>query len=131
MVHGPNGNWVHTTYLKDRAHSLVNVTIYPFRTATGLRNPFLAQVRGTVGNVMSLDGKRVQSVKQDGPGHTFTIADLGVSIPLQGVADDAKNQCTAGPCTLDQAHTTIKFSFRTGAPAMYRAQPLEPRAAGA
>ena len=79
---------------------------------------------------MSLDGKRVDSVKQDGPGHTFTISDLGVSVPLQGVADDAKNQCEAGPCTLDQAHTTIKFSFRTGAPGMYRWQCLVPCAAG-
>ena len=130
LVQDPQGNWQHTTYFKVPANSQIDVTIYQYDTATGLRNPFLAQVRGTVGNTATLNGKTIQSIVQDQPAHTFSVPDLGISIPLQGVADDAKNQCSAAPCDTSMAHTTIKFSFRTGAPGMYRWQCLVPCAAG-
>jgi hypothetical protein len=38
------------------AHSLVRVTVYPFDGDSGLRNPFLSQVQGTVRNVMQVNG---------------------------------------------------------------------------
>jgi len=130
LVQDPQGNWQHTTYFKVPANSQIDVTIYQYDTATGLRNPFLAQVRGTVGNTATLNGKTIQSIVQDQPAHTFSVPDLGISIPLQGVADDAKNQCSAAPCDTSMAHTTIKFSFRTGAPGTYRWQCFVPCAAG-
>ena len=47
--------------------------------------------------------------------HTFAIPELGVSVPLKGVADDAKNQCERRAVhARSMAHTTITFTFRTG-----------------
>ena len=60
---------------------------------SGLRNPFLGQPRGIVGGTMTVNGKPLQVLDPDVASHTFTIPDLGVSVPLKGVADDAKNQC--------------------------------------
>ena len=125
-----NGNWQHTTIYKVPAHTLVTVTIYQFDTATGLRNPFLAQVRGTQGGVASLNGKPFSVLNPDDASHTFTVPDLGLSVPLSGVADDAKNQCSVAPCPLTDAHTTITFTFRSPGPGTYRWQCFVPCAAG-
>jgi hypothetical protein len=62
--------------------------------------------------------------------HTFAIPDLGVLVPIYGVADDAKNQCGDAPCALANAHETITFTFRTGKPGHYRWQCFVPCAAG-
>ena len=113
-------------WFKLPAHTLVTVTLYQFDTATGLRNPFLAQVRGTQGGVATFDGKTAPVINPDDASHTFTVPDLGISVPLPGVADDAKNQCSAAPCTLDQAHTTITFSFVTPGKGTYRWQCFVP-----
>ena len=124
------GNWQHTTIYKVPAHTLVTVTIYQFDTATGLRNPFLAQVRGTQGGVATLNGKSFSVLDPDDASHTFTAPDLGISVPLSGVADDAKNQCSVAPCPLSMAHTTITFSFMSPGPGTYRWQCFVPCAAG-
>ena len=39
---------------------------------------------------------------------------MGIVVPIQGVADDAPNQCPEMPCSLDQAHETVTFMIRTG-----------------
>ena len=44
-----HGRWIHSTVFTLPAHSLVHVTIYQFDGDSGLRNPFLAEVEGTVG----------------------------------------------------------------------------------
>jgi hypothetical protein len=124
-----SGRWHHTTILQVPANTLVHVTIYQYDTATGLRNPFWSQVRGTAGATMTVNGKTMHSLPPDDASHTFAIPDLGVSVPLKGVADDAKNQCSAAPCTLAQAHTTVTFTFRTGKPGTYRWQCFVPCAA--
>ena len=54
--------WKHTTVFDVPAHSVVKVTVYNFDGASGLRNPFLSQVQGTVGGVMQVDGKTVKSI---------------------------------------------------------------------
>jgi hypothetical protein len=131
LAQDPQGNWVHTTYFQVPANSVINVTIYQFDTATGLRNPFFSQVRGTEGGDMTLNGKRTQSIAQDKAAHTFAIPDLGVSVPLLGLDSTTKNQCTGAPCDpKSSAHTTITFSFRTGAPGTYRWQCFVPCGAG-
>ena len=107
---------MHSTVLTVPANSLVKVTIYQYDTATGLRNPYWGGPRGIVGE-MSIDGKPTPTLDPDLASHTFAIPDLGVSVPLKGVADDAKNQCSVAPCTLAEAHNTITFTFRTGKPA--------------
>jgi hypothetical protein len=121
-----SGHWKHTTIYKLPAHTLVTVTIYQFDTATGLRNPFLAQIRGTQGGVATINGKTVSVINPDDASHTFTVPDLGISVPLPGVDSNAKNQCSAAPCTLDQAHTTTSFTFMTPGKGTYRWQCFVP-----
>jgi hypothetical protein len=128
LVRNQSG-WHHTTVFQVPAHSLVHVTIYQYDTATGLRNPFWSQVRGTLGGVMTVDGRTMNSLNPDLASHTFAIPDLGVTVPLKGVGDNAKNQCSVAPCPLSQAHTTITFTFRTGKPGKYRWQCFVPCAA--
>jgi hypothetical protein len=124
-----SGRWHHTTVFQVPAHSLVRVTIYQYDTATGLRNPFWSQVRGTVGGTMTVDGKRMNALPPDDASHTFAIPDLGVSVPLKGVPDDAKNQCSVAPCTFALTHTTSVFTFRTGKRGTFRWQCFVPCAA--
>ena len=112
------------------AHSLVHVTVYQFDGDSGLRNPFLSQVQGTVGNTMLVDGKRMKSIPPEEASHTFAVPQIGLIVPLRGVPDEAPNQCEEGPCSLSQAHETITFTIRTGKPGRYRWQCFVPCAAG-
>jgi len=124
-----NGHWHHSTIYKVPAHTLVTVTIYNYDGASGLRNPFLAQVRGTVGGTASMNGKAVSVVNPDDASHTFTIPDIGVSVPLPGVPDNAKNTCSVAPCPLSETHTTITFQFMSPGKGTYRWQCFVPCAA--
>jgi hypothetical protein len=129
LAQDPQGTWEHSTVLTVPAHSLVRVTIYQYDTATGLRNPYWGGPRGLVGE-MRINGKIVQTLDPNLASHTFAIPDLGVSVPLKGVADNAKNQCSVAPCTLAQAHNTITFTFRTGKGGTFRWQCFVPCGAG-
>jgi hypothetical protein len=129
LVEKPGGSWVHSTVLTVPANSLVTVTVYQYDTATGLRNPYWGGPRGIVGE-MTLDGKPIPTLDPDLASHTFAVPELGVSVPLAGVADDAKDQCSVAPCTLAEAHRTITFTFRTGKSGTYRWQCFVPCAAG-
>ena len=130
LVQDRDGTWVHSTHFELPAHSLVRVTIHQYDSATGLRNPFFARPQGTIGDVIQVDGKTVDVIDPSLTSHTFAVPQLGVFVPLPGVADDAENQCAAAPCTLAQAHRTITLTFRTGAPGRYRWQCFVPCAAG-
>jgi len=125
-----NGKWVRTTVWNVPANSLVHVTIYQFDGDSGLRNPFLSQSRGLVGGTFTLNGKVTSRIPPDDASHTFAIPALNVLVPLEGVADDAKNQCGYAPCSLSNAHNTITFTFRTGKKGHYRWQCFVPCAAG-
>src|SRR5690348_9123641 len=98
LVRHQEGEWVHSTNFKVPAHSLVRVTIYQFDGDSGLRNPFLSQVQGTVGNKMTVNGKVMGSIDPAEASHTFAIPQLGVVVPLLGVPEEAPNQCEEGPC---------------------------------
>jgi hypothetical protein len=124
------GRWHRTTIWALPAHALVHVTIYQYDGDSGLRNPFMAKVRGTVGNTMRLNGKTRSVIDPDNASHTFAVPALGLIVPLEGVADDAKNQCEFAPCSLQNAHNTISFTFRTPGPGRYRWQCFVPCAAG-
>ena len=124
------GRWQHSTELSAPAHSLVQVTIYQYDSATGLRNPFFSRVMGTAGQTMQVDGKAVDAIPPDDAAHTFAIPQLNVYVPLKGVADNAPNQCAAAPCTLSQAHHTVTFTFRTKAKGRFRWQCFVPCGAG-
>jgi hypothetical protein len=126
-----NGHWVRSTIFKVPAHSLVHVTVYQFDGDSGLRNPFLSEVQGTVGASMDVDGKTINHIDPEEASHTFVVPQLGVFVPLPGVAEEAKNQCEYGPCDpATMAHRTIEFAFRTGKKGRFRWQCFVPCAAG-
>ena len=125
------GRWVHSTVYDVPANSVVHVTIYQYDSPTGLRNPFLSQVQGTLGGTMTLDGKTVDSVNPEEASHTFAIPELGVFVPLPGVSEEAKHPCEEAPCEAASSdHRTITFSFRTGKKGLYRWQCFVPCGAG-
>jgi hypothetical protein len=123
--------WVRSTVYSVPANSIVHVTIYQFDTPTGLRNPFLSQVQGTVGATATIDGKTVNAIEPEEASHTFAVPELGVFVPLPGVSEEAKHPCEEGPCEPSTSdHRTITFSFRTGKKGRYRWQCFVPCAAG-
>ncbi|MGZ4256867.1 MAG: hypothetical protein ACXVRE_03800 [Gaiellaceae bacterium] len=125
-----SGKWERSTIWTLPANTLVHVTVYQFDGDSGLRNPVLAQPQGLVGPA-TLNGKPFVKIDPDTASHTFAIPQLGVLVPLQGVADNAKNQCEYAPCDpKTMAHTTITFTFRTGKKGKYRWQCFVPCAAG-
>lgn len=130
LAQDSSGHWHHTTIYQVPAHTLVHVTVYQFDTATGLRNNFLGQVRGTQGDVATFNGKTGSSLDPDEASHTFTVPDIGLSVPLPGVGDNAPNQCSVAPCSLKMAHTTITFSFMSPGKGTYRWQCFVPCAFG-
>jgi hypothetical protein len=130
LVRDQTGKWRRTTIWTVPAHSIVHVTVYQFDGDSGLRNPFMGRVRGTIGNMMHVNGQALSALDPDLASHTFAIPQFGLVVPLKGVADDAPNQCGYAPCTLAQAHNTITFSFRVPGPGRYRWQCFVPCAAG-
>jgi hypothetical protein len=124
-----NGKWVHSTNYTVPANSIVHVTLYQYDGDSGLRNPFLSQVQGTIGGTETVDGKTVRTINPEEASHTFVIPQLGVFVPLPGVPEEAKNACEFAPCE-GAAHRTITFSFRTGKKGKYRWQCFVPCAAG-
>ena len=108
----------------------MHVTVYQYDGQSGLRNAFLSQAQGTVGGGIVLDGKPTQAIDPDTASHVFAIPQIGLSVPLQGIADNAKNPCSNAPCALSYSHTTTSFTFRTPGPGLYRWQCFVPCAAG-
>jgi hypothetical protein len=131
LVKRPDGEWEHSTIFEVPAHSTVEFTILQFDTATPPRNPFWGKVIGTEGDSVEVDGTTVTALKPETQiGHTFTMPNFGVFVPLAAVPNDAKNQCQVAPCTPDKAHRTITFRIKTGRPGTYRWQCFIPCAAG-
>jgi hypothetical protein len=125
-----NGKWVRSTVWTLPANAVVHVTIYNFDGKSGLRNPFLAMARGTVGGQISVDGHPTNVINPDDASHTFAIPQLDLLVPITGVGDNAKNTCGFAPCALSTAHVTTSFTFRTGKPGHYRWQCFVPCAFG-
>jgi hypothetical protein len=124
-----NGKWIHSTIYTVPANSVIHVTIYQYDSPTGLRNPFLSQVQGTIGGTVTIDGKKVSSINPEETSHTFVVPQLGLFIPLPGVPEEAKNPCEFAPCE-GAAHRTVEFSFYSGKKGRYRWQCFVPCAAG-
>jgi hypothetical protein len=127
LIRDPGGAWVHSTVLQVPAHTKVHVTIYQYDSGSDLRNPVMNQVMG-VENA-TLDGKPY-SLWTESVGHTFTLPELGISVPLPGIADDAANPCSLAPCDPSFDHHTVQFTFETLGPATYTWQCFVPCAVG-
>ena len=123
-------HWRHDTTYVLPANTLVRVTIYQYDSATGLRNPFIGQATGVQGNSFLLDGKPTQAIDPNLASHVFAIPEIGLSVPLAGISDSAKNPCSNAPCTLSMDHTTTTFTFRTPGRGLYRWQCFVPCGAG-
>lgn len=130
LAQKPDGSWSHSTIYELPAHSTIHVTISQYDSQTGLRNPFFGNVQGTAGGTMNVDGKQVSLINPSTAAHTFAIPDLGVMVPLPGIADNAAKPCSSAPCAESYDHVTIEFTFKTGAPGRYRWQCYVPCAAG-
>jgi hypothetical protein len=130
VVRDQQGTWKRTTNWTVPANSTVHVTVYQFDGDSGLRNPFMGKVRGTIGSSMQVNGKTMNVLDPDLASHTFAIPQLGVLVPLKGVADNAKNQCGFAPCAMSNAHNVIRFSFKVPGKGHYRWQCFVPCAAG-
>jgi hypothetical protein len=129
-VNADSTKWRHDTTYTLPANTLVHVTIYQFDGQSGLRNPFLSQSMGTVGGNFLLNGKPTRAIDPDTASHVFAVPAIGLSVPLEGIADDAKNPCANAPCPLSTDHFTIQFTFRTPGKGLYRWQCFVPCAAG-
>jgi hypothetical protein len=129
-VDANGGNWRHDTTFVLPANTLVHVTIFNFDSASALRNNWFGQAVGTVGGVITLDGKQTQAINPNNASHVFAVPQIGLSVPLNGVSSNAKNTCGNAPCSLSMAHTTTTFTFRTPGKGLYRWQCFVPCAAG-
>ena len=129
VVNSQHQDWQHETTYVVPAHTVVHVTIFQYDGDSGLRNEFLGQANGTVGDDFTLNGKTVRAINPANASHIFAIPSLGVSVPLEGVPGNAKNPCSNAPCTGDDFEK-ITFSFRTGAKGVFRWQCFVPCAAG-
>jgi hypothetical protein len=121
---GEHPNWVGylpTTYLKVPAGAVVHITIDQQDGQTGLRNEYFGLVRGTINDQMTLNGKVLSATDPTLAAHTFTIPDLGVSVPLEGVAANAPAN----------AQNVVEFDFVVpNTPGLFRWQCFVPCAAG-
>jgi hypothetical protein len=129
-VDAKSQNWQHKTTYVLPANTLVHVTIYNFDSASALRNNWFGQPTGTVGGVITLNGKPTNAIDPDSASHVFSIPQMGLAVPIQGISDNAKNPCGNAPCDLSFDHTTTSFTFRTPGPGLYRWQCFVPCAAG-
>jgi hypothetical protein len=130
VVDANDQHWHHNTTFVLPANTLVHVKIFQFDGQSGLRNAFLSQASGIVGGTFLNNGKPTKAISPDAASHVFAIPQIGLSVPLEGVADDAKNPCANAPCPLSTAHYTIEFTFRTPGKGLYRWQCFVPCAAG-
>jgi hypothetical protein len=129
-VNSTSGDWRHDTTYVLPANTLVHVTIYQYDGPSGLRNPFIGQVSGTVGGTYLVDGRTRRGINPGNASHAWAIPQIGLSVPLPGVSPTAKNACSQAPCSLSYAHQTVSFTFRTPPTGLYRWQCFIPCAAG-
>lgn len=127
-VDGRHLDWVAygpTTNLVAPAYSEVTITIRQYDSGLSLLNDFYANVRGTIGNTMTVDGKTMSSIPTDHVSHTFTIHGipsdqqpwLFVNVPLMKMPDDAVS-AGADNGLVPNPHV-ITFSFYVYGPGHY------------
>lgn len=134
---GDNQDWVTywpTTTLQVPAHSVVTIRIENYDSATPLLNAFYAKPQGTFGNTITVDGQTENQIDPQTASHTFTIHSipsssqdwLYVSVPIQGVADNAATDDFGMP----NKPAVTEFSFETLGPGHYIWQCFDPCGSG-
>jgi hypothetical protein len=123
LVKSPSGQWVNTTLWQLPAHTVVDVTLLQYDSGSPLRNQEVGSVSGVENpTVNGSPFTLINSYAGNGVAHTFSVPQLNINVPLLGINPNAKNPCSAAPCTLAEAHNTVTFSFNTGGPGTYRWQ---------
>jgi hypothetical protein len=120
---GEHPNWVGylpTTFFKVPPNSTLRITIDQQDGASGMRNPYYALVRGTIGGTMTVNGQTMTTIDPTTAAHSFAVPDLGVNVPLLGVDSSAP----AG------SSNKIVFSFKVPASGIFHWQCFVPCAAG-
>jgi hypothetical protein len=116
-------NWVGyfpTTYFKVPPNATVRVTIDQQDSASGARNEYLGLVRGTIDNSMTVNGKTMQALDPTTLAHSFSVPDLGVSVPLLGT----------DPNNPQNTDNIVVFSFKVPASGIFHWQCFVPCGAG-
>jgi hypothetical protein len=111
--------WVHTTYFAVPAATKVNVTIQGYDGCSALRNPVWGNVTGTIGGVEYVNGTAVSQLNSwsgCNVQHTFTMAGLGINVPIASptTLKENNNLCGTSPCT-SGPRQVVTFSFMTPA----------------
>lgn len=128
---GPHADWLGYQTRTNPPHpgpiltlprnTLVTVDIHNYDSQAPLRNYFFTQVQGTVGGVEYVNGKPMKVMNPNLTSHTFTIPSFGVSVPMEGVPDNA-------PATkYEDMHFTFRTPNQTG---VYRWQCFVPCGSG-
>jgi hypothetical protein len=133
LVRNPTtGKWVQNTSWELPAYSVIDMTVYQYDTGSPLRNQKYGQVLGVIGGTATLNGKSFSEYNSNtgnGFGHTFSIPQFGVNVPLVGVSSTG-NVCGSAPCTTQYAHNIVNFSFKTPGPGSYYWQCFVPCGVG-
>ena len=127
LIKQADGSWVHTSLLQLPAHTKVHMTIEQYDSGSDLRNPLMNQVQGVTDAAVN---GQPYTVWTDIIGHTFTVPELGISVPLPGIPDTASNPCSVAPCATSFDHNTITFTFETQGAGTYTWQCFVPCAVG-
>ena len=109
------GSWVHTTVFSVPAGSRIDMTILGYDGCTPLRNNLWSGVTGTLGGVAYENGKPftvLNSWSGCNVAHTFSIPSVGLNVPM-GSPSLTANLCGTSPCTTNNPHETMTFSFMT------------------
>jgi len=123
LIQQPDGSWTHSTVLQVPAHTKVHMTIQQYDTGSSLRNPLMNQVLGITD---AANNGQPYGLWTDVIGHTFTIPELGISVPLPGIPDDSTNMCSVAPCAKSFDHNTVTFTFTTQGAGTYTWQCFVP-----
>lgn len=120
VTYGPSSNLVVPAYSK------VTITIKQYDSGVSLLNDFYSNVRGTIGNTMTVDGKTgISHLNPTLVAHTFTIHGipsnkqpwLFVSVPLERLSNSDVNAGVDNGLPKDPH--IIKFSFYVYGPGHY------------
>jgi len=103
------------------ANSVVTVTIHNYDLGDTLLpagSPF-GKVQGTVGNIALAEGNVYSALALDKVAHTFTIPQLGLSVPIPGDAPTGAS------------YASVTFTFHIGKAGTYTFRCLDPCGTGA
>jgi hypothetical protein len=99
------------------ANALVTVTVRQYDGGAALNDPWFANVRGTIGNVATIDGRVVHAINPNRVGHSFLLQSLPgaasgflVNVPFPAVNGDWGDS---------GKHRTIVFDFVSGPKGTY------------